>query len=68
MKGETIQGRKLKGGNYSREETICGNTVTESQTQPWIQLILHNRSHADYYEREKSLAVSSHSYLSYISA
>jgi hypothetical protein len=25
---ETIQGRKLfKGGNYSREETICGNTV-----------------------------------------
>jgi hypothetical protein len=26
---ETIQGRKLfKGGNYSREETIQGNTVS----------------------------------------
>jgi hypothetical protein len=25
---ETIQGRKsFKGGNYSRAETICGNTV-----------------------------------------
>ena len=30
--GETIQGRKLfKGGNYSRVETICGNTVIQIQ-------------------------------------